>query len=97
MGSRRAPPLFELEVAHVALAELNVDACLGHGGLAEVQHWRRVDPEDGLPVSRATGIATRPFPTASSTIGPSAARELDEGDVLGHRRRPLVVDRGHAS
>ena len=26
-----------------------------------------------VPVARATGIATRPVPTASSTIGPSAS------------------------
>ncbi len=47
------------------------------------------------PVSRATGIATRPLPTASSTSGPSGLPgELDvEGDVLGHVRRPVVVDR----
>ena len=32
--------LFELEVAHVALAELDVDARLGHGGAAELQHGR---------------------------------------------------------
>jgi hypothetical protein len=31
-------------------------------------------PTTRRPVSRATGIATRPFPTASSTRGPSAAR-----------------------
>jgi hypothetical protein len=30
-------------------------------------------PMTGLPVARATGIATRPFPIASSTSGPSAS------------------------
>jgi len=31
-------------------------------------------PSSGRPIARATGIATRPFPTASSTTGPSASR-----------------------
>ncbi len=31
-------------------------------------------PITRLPVSRAIGIATRPLPTASSTIGSSASR-----------------------
>ena len=31
-------------------------------------------PTTRLPVACATGIATRPFPTASSTSGPSASR-----------------------
>ena len=31
-------------------------------------------PITGCPVACATGIATRPFPIASSTSGPSASR-----------------------
>ena len=31
-------------------------------------------PITGRPIAWATGIATRPFPTASSTTGPSAWR-----------------------
>jgi hypothetical protein len=31
-------------------------------------------PITGRPVARATGMATLPFPTASSTSGPSASR-----------------------
>jgi len=31
-------------------------------------------PSTGRPVASATGIATRPLPTASSTNGPSVSR-----------------------
>ena len=53
-------------------------------------------PSTCRPVSCATGIATRPLPTASSTSGPvRLPRELDvQRDVLRHVRRPGVVDRG---
>ena len=66
--------LFELEVAHVALAELNVDAASATAARPTSIAGDESIPRTRLPVSRATGIATRPFPTASSTIGPSASR-----------------------
>jgi hypothetical protein len=31
-------------------------------------------PTTRRPIARATGIATRPFPTANSTTGPAACR-----------------------
>ena len=89
--------LVELELAHVALAAARDRprprrrarrACASIAGDASI-------PSTCRPVSRATGIATRPLPTASSTSGPSRlAGELDvERNVLGHVRRPVVVDR----
>ena len=68
--------LVQLEVAHVALAQLELDtglrrraprACASIAGDESI-------PRTCRPVSRATGIATRPLPTASSTSGPSLSR-----------------------
>ena len=69
--------LVELELAHVALAELEVDAGLGRalaGAGASIAGEESIPMHAACPVSRATGIATRPLPTASSTSGPSASR-----------------------
>ena len=83
--------LFELEVAHVALAELDVDARLLPTCAPEPSMARDESiPSTRLPVSRATGIATRLFNRQLDDRPIGLARELDAmGDVLDHRRRPL--------
>ena len=68
--------LLQLELPHVALAELDVDARPrrpARGPSSSIAGDESI-PRTRFPVSRATGIATRPLPTPSSTIGPSASR-----------------------
>ena len=67
--------LVQLEVAHVALAELQLDPRRSCALARLLEHRGRESiPSTGRSVSRATGIATRPLPTASSTSGPSVSR-----------------------
>ena len=69
----RARRLLQLELAHVALAQLERQARARSRAIASIAGEQSI-PITGLPVSRAIAIATRPLPTASSTIGPSASR-----------------------
>jgi hypothetical protein len=65
--------LVEREIADVALAQLDREPGCAFASIA----GGRSMPMTRLPVSRAIGIATRPVPTASSTIGSVASRASD--------------------
>ena len=88
--------LLQLELAHVALAELDVDAGRGDPLARLREHRRRrVDAEHlpaGLASDRDRDAAVPDRELDERPVG--LAGELDvEGDVLGHVRRPVVVDR----
>jgi hypothetical protein len=91
--------LVELQVAHVALAELELDAGrLGpFAGLLEHRR-RRVDPDHGA--AGRLGNRDRDAAAPDRQLDDRAVcrlRQLDvERHVLGHRRRPLVVALGEA-
>jgi hypothetical protein len=66
--------LIEGEVAHICLAQVQLDTCPGCPGPGLGEHRRDEPiPVTGRLVACATGIATLPLPTASSTSGSSAA------------------------
>ena len=88
--------LVEREVAHVALVQLELDSRLGGLLLRQCEHRRRAVDADDLLAGLLRDRHRNP---------PVADRELDDGpvgladeleverDVLGHVRRPVVVDR----
>ena len=87
--------LVQLELAHVAFPQLELDARRGRTLPRLGQHRRRrVDPEHGP--ARLAGDRDRDAPVADRELDERAlglAGELDvEGDVRGHVRGPVVVD-----
>ena len=86
--------LVQLEVAHVALPEVERDACLGGAGAGVLQHPRRgVDPEDRPARRLRNGDRDAAVPDRELDERPvRGLRQSDiEGDVLRHVRRPLLV------
>ena len=92
-------------VAHVAVAQVELDARELRALARDLEHpGRQVDADDADPAA-AIGTAIRPVPTPSSSTGPPRAHGfLDvERHVLDHAPRPRVVDpgdlvvRGHAA
>ena len=88
--------LVQLEVAHVAFAQLEVDAGRGDALARLREHrGRRVDAEHapaGLARDRDRDAPVADRELDERPVG--LAGELDvERDVLGHVRRPVVVDR----
>ena len=86
---------FEIEVAHVALAQLERNASRGRMLASEREHrGGEVDPDDVL--SGALHDRNRDAPGAGGELDDRAVRlagELDvELDVVGHVGRPRVVD-----
>ena len=86
--------LVEREVAHVALAQVELDARLGRAGAGLLEHRRRgVDPDD-LPAGRLrdrNGDAAVPDGELDErAVGLTGKLDV-EGDVGRHVGRPLVV------
>ena len=86
--------LVELEVAHVALAKIEVDARFGCALARLLEHRRRrVDPDHGAPEGPRDGDRDAAVPHGELDDGAvGLRRKADvERHVLRHRRRPLVV------
>ena len=75
-GSTRARRAPRARIAHVRLPQFELDACRlrALAAPARASRGRAVDAEHVPSRLPATGIATLPFPTASSTSGPPSPR-----------------------
>ena len=89
--------LLERELAHVALAQLELDAGRVRLSTCDREHSRRdVDPDDAPAGLLDDGNRHTPRPDRKLDDGAGCLlREADvERDILRHGRGELVVDRG---